>query len=559
MATSRSLAAALVVKQKTVVIRERVYIPVNLVNKKEVKDNYTTHLYEDRSCKICEHYEDRHSYLCDTCPSFKGKVMLYKTVTRGGVAYIGIPTGDKKNFERKTGLLYKETTFKDIRVKAPFDYPIKFLATLRDYQTPVIEEFLVKKYGQLEAPPRTGKTLMALYICLQLGQKVIMLANQHEFLTQFIDHIQGNLKEEIPKCTNLPELEKKYKKKLYGFPKTDEDFENFQIFTCTYQQFLSETNGLNRFKKIEKQVGTLFVDEVHKANADGFARVVSMFPSRYKFGVTATSERKDKRHFIASNILGPVVARSKRESLIPTVIVHKTEAKPKRKYQGQAGWVYAMQFLAKDKKRNALIVEWVMKDLKNGHNIVIPVQFKAHALELMTLVNAAFGRKICEMFIGGGGAKNKEARKEILSRVKSNKIRVTVGIRSILQLGLNVPTWSCIYTAMPISNEPNYRQETSRIRTPLEGKRSPIVRLFVDIALGQSVGCARNCIKQMRGFGYLFKKTEKQSALVYEVLGTSRQDDDSSGEAQFKAHKNTAYKPSAGAWAPASRPPVKRL
>jgi len=544
--------------KNAVIIRERIYIPTHLIDTKWVKSNYVTLMYEDRTCAKCEHFADRHSYLCEECPAYLGKVVLHASKVVNGVSYLGIPVGDKHNFERKTGLLFKETTFVDRRVSAPFGHKIKFLATLRDYQVPVIEQFLAKKYGMLEAPPRTGKTLMSLYICLQLGQRTLMLANQHEFLTQFIDHIQGNEAEEIPKCTDLPDLQVKTGKKLYGFPKTDADFENFEFFTMTYNQFLSEQRGLDRFRKIAPHVGTIFVDECHRANADGFAKVIGMFPSRYKFGVTATVARKDNRHFIAKALLGPVVARSQRESLTPKVILHKTDVEPKKTYAGRSGWVYAMQFLAKDDKRNQLIVDWVIKDLKNGHNIVIPVMFKNHTADLVQMINKEWGSKICETFIGGGGTKNKAARKDTLSRAKSGVTRVVVGIRSILQLGLNVPSWSAIYTAMPISNEPNYKQETSRIRTPMEGKRDPIIRLFVDMKLGQSIGCARNCIRQAKKFGYAFMKTEKQHELLYDVVGHKEAKDlgYSGGEEQFKSAGHAWDKKAS---APPPRSALRRL
>jgi len=505
-------------------IRDKIYIPIKHIDVETAKDKYTKRLYDEKSCAKCEYRTDRHSFVCDTCPAFKGCFKFHSNKEIKGDQYIGLPIGDKDRIQRKIGIDYSDFKIVDQRTNAPFDYKLKWLLPLYPNQEKAVGQYLKKKYGLLRAPPRTGKSAMSLYISLALGQKTLILAHQHEFLDQFQDHIHGNEKEGIPKCTNLPELEKKYKKKLYGFPKTKEDYENFQIFFSTYQQFISDKNGKARIKKLLPYVGTIFIDEIHRANTMKYASVIQKFKARYKGGVTATDERKDNAHFIIRHIVGPVVAESHVEAMVPTVYLHKTGTTCKQ-YKGIAAWVRTNSAIANDKKRNKLIVDQVMKDLDKGHNIVIPIIFKKHALLLKDMINKAYGKKICEVFLGGGTGKGKgnikEQRKEILQKVKANKLRVTVGMRQLVQVGLNVPSWSLIMEVMPISNKPNLLQETSRIRTPKEGKQTPIIRVFVD-DIGLSIGCARNSVKHMKEFKYNFSKKPSQQKLVNELLHSGK-------------------------------------
>lgn len=494
-------------------IRDRVYIPVRaLYDKEETKSSYQKRFFEEKACKACEYLIDRFCHVCETCAAYKGTVKLYSFKEIKGITYIGLPIGDKRNIEKNTGILFEDFKVIDKRTCVPFQYPIKFLLNLYDYQTRVTNTFLKKKYGLIEAPPRTGKTAMMLYLAVKLGYRMVLLADQHEFLEQFLWHIEGNEKEGIPKCTNLPELQRKHKKKLYGFPKTDEDFENFQFFVMTYQQFASETQGKNRLAKLMQQVGTVAVDEVHSAAAPVFSKVVNSFYTRYRFGVTGTVDRKDGRQYVIKKVIGPVVARTTVEAMVPTVYIHDTGRNYSRPPKH---WVFAMKRLANDKKRNEMIVKQAIADVKAGHSVVIPLCFKKHIFDIVNAINEEYGKPIAKGFVGGGTKQNKDLRREMLADAKSGKVKVVVGIRRLLQRGINVPRWSMIYTVIPISNKPNYKQETSRVRTPMEGK-NPGIRLFYEESMGQSVGCAKNCVAHMKEFKYNFSKDENtRKALAY--------------------------------------------
>ena len=502
---------------KTAIIYDKLYLPAEDIDYKLVLKHYVFHLYKEVECKNCFRKDKRFCKACSVCPSYQGSIDLFKEVKIKGVKYIGFPVGDRKYISYRLGISAKNYKITDRRVNAKFDYPVKFLLNLYDYQVPLKEELVNTGYGVLEAEPRTGKTAICLAAAIELGYKVVILAKQKEFLDQFIYHIEGNETAKIPKCTNLPELEQKYGKKLYGYPKKEEDFRNFQIMVMTYQQFMDTNNGDYRFALIKDFAGTLLIDECHNIGAPIFCSVVNKFPAKYKIGCTGTYKRKDNRHEAVEKVLGPIVVTSKKQSLTPTVYVHLVSD---RKLPDKATWTYAMKQLMYDQKRNDFILNQLYKDIKDKRYILLPTIEKRHVFECTDAINSHYGKHVATSFVGSGNSvAQKKKREELLQKIREGEYRVTVAIRSLIQLGLNVPKWDCIYMIIPINNEYKVKQENIRVCTEIEVvNNKPIIRLFVDNQV-QSLFCAKNTLKHFIDLNYHISDDEETKKNIDYING----------------------------------------
>lgn len=499
----------------TLYISHKAWIPVDSLAESSIRQitkRYSIRRYDENVCRPCSNRPYRHNEICETCPNngFIDTLRLYKHRDIQGQEYIGLPVGDKKNF-RNIGIALSDYTIVDKRIERPFadciynsvyrqtkkridrnhdKYKVKFTESLYSYQIPVVEAYAIAKYGMMQCPPRTGKSAMAVYLAVNFQQRTMILANQNEFLQQIENHIR--------RFTNIEEIEKIVGYKLCGFPKKLEDYDNFLFCLTTYQKFISEKGKL-LLNKVKNKFGTVIVDEAHGVAALKFAETIATFYPKYLMGMTATPERKDGRHIITEYIIGPVTAQSKRESLPVVMSVFETPVKYARSYKN---FVYAMRFLSRHEERNEYIVQHVLHDLKTNPNasIVIPLMFKDHVLQMTKAINDDMGEKVAESFMGGGGESNKKQRLEILDRARSGKTRVVVGIRKLLQLGVDCPAWNLLYEVMPIANKPMLYQETSRIRTPnpLFENKQPRIKFFVDVELGQSLGCFRATLGHLR-------------------------------------------------------------
>ncbi len=242
-----------------IIVRERMFIPSYLVDERDVKKRYVHRFYEESACRKCDNRSQRHNYVCQKCPAYTGKNVTVNEKIVDGVHYYGIPLGERKNLKAHLGIKPKRHTFIDLRTKAKRRYDVRMVNFKPfDYQEPAVEKLGDAGFGILKAPPRSGKTPTMLYTGIKkFPYRICIIADQKEFLDQFLAHVE--------EFTNLPQLEKKYKKKLYGYGKKPEDFKNFEIIVCTYQTFLSE-KGKKLLKLLNKNYGTVFVDECFPAD-----------------------------------------------------------------------------------------------------------------------------------------------------------------------------------------------------------------------------------------------------------------------------------------------------
>ncbi len=503
-----------------IIVRERLYVPADAIDIKTVKKRYRHRFYDEQQCRKCDNRVERHNYLCNKCPAFTNQTVNYNERTRNGILYYGLPLGDRENVEDAFNIDFDDFTIQDKRCRAKRRYPLKMVGFKPyDYQVPAIQDMKDSRYGILKAPPRSGKTPTMLYAGVKaFPYRMVMIADQREFLDQFIDHVE--------RFTNIQDLEERTGKKLYGYASTEEQFNDYEIAVCTYQTFLSD-NGKKLLKHLNRNFGTMFLDECHSAAAPRYSEIVNNIRSVVRIGATGTDERKDGRIKIIKQIIGDVTALIEVPQLVANVYVHPINfTKSRAKFVGKAGFARLINFVSAHEKRNDMIIEWALKDIASGHSIVIPVERKEHVWLLVKRINDEHGDIIAAGFTGGAGNKAaKSQRTQSLADAVSGKIRVVVGIRSLLQRGLNVPRWSMMYGVMPINNEPNWKQESSRILTPMEGKRQPAIRLFVDENLGMMLNCAIQTYKQCILFNHVPTKTAKERyALLLKKLNASHKD-----------------------------------
>lgn len=470
-------------------IKHKVYIPLENVDMDVIRKYYTIPMFEEKACDKCEFRKNKPNDNCLSCQAFLGTLELFSIKRINGHEYCLLPNGNFPKLQKLTGIDF--STYEDLRCRAKRFNEIIWTGQLRQgeivndiksaNQVQIVKQWLSpeNRYGFIEAPPRTGKSVIGNFIAVRMGFRTLYIAHQKELLENFYKSLLRD--------TNLKEVEERTGKTIAKIIEKPKDFElikDLDFCLITYQSFIHDFSKIKTY--LNGNFGLAIIDEAHQAGAEVYAKFMSSLDCRYKLGLSATPLRKDVLNRVLFNVIGPVTVKSEAVGLVPEIEVLETGVCCKKRFNM---WVYAMKFLQNNEYRNQLIVSEVEKDLKEHKCIIIPVDSKLHMTELVTMVNQKCGENIAIGYHSGVAN-----RKNILKEIDSGKYRVVVAIKGMIKQGIDLLSPSMVYIQSPLSAQkppvgaPFFYQLGNRVCTPYPGKRQPIIKLFID-DMPESYGC----------------------------------------------------------------------
>lgn len=405
--------------------------------------------------------------------------------------WVGFPRGD---VDKLMDVFGQDFTFVDQRARVPHGHDLEFLGQLRPHQIPVWRAWSGqgKARGIVECPPRFGKTALAIYAIVRLGQRSLVLAQETSLLEQF--------DEKLRQFTNIDQLERQAHKKLAGVARSPDDF--YEVVTMASWQMFHHHMDVLRAQR--DTWGLVIVDEAHSAAAPCFSRVINTTNSRYRLALTATPKRKDGLEVVMHDAVGQVTAVGTVEQLPVDVTVVATGIVPPNPptTNRHVRWNRLLSYLIRHKGRNDLIVARVLADVDRGHRVLVVTDRIAHIIRIIKMLeDQRPGIQVAGLYGDVQGVK----RRALRHAAQAAELDVVVAYSKIVQLGWDVWPWSSLHSVLPMANPYNWYQRISRIRTPCPGcpgtrdpgclgatcqKKRPVCTIYVDESR-QSRGCLK--------------------------------------------------------------------
>lgn len=329
---------------------------------------------------------------------------------------------------------------------------------LYDYQEAVSKQIIKTKNGVVVMPAGSGKTVTALKTACDIGKKTLWITHTIDLLNQAYDNAKDNGIKNLGKITNGK-------------------VEIGSNITFATVQTLSKLD-LNKYKDTW---GCIIVDECHRvcgtpASVTMFYKTISSLSARYKIGLTATPERKEKGTEKAMfGLLGDVIAEVPRESVkklhaivkaIPTGYELGEEA---TKSDGTIDYTKATDLIGKDEKRNEIILGRLADDKE--HFCLVLGDRVEHLESLQQVLG--YGVVI-------HGKTPKKQREANLQAIKMGYTHFLFATYALAKEGLDIPRLDRLFLVSPRDDKAVIVQSVGRIERCFEEKGSPLVYDFVD-------------------------------------------------------------------------------
>ena len=237
---------------------------------------------------------------------------------------------------------------------------------------------------------------------------------------------------------------------------------------------------INKIKKMVSETKLMIVDEVHHLSAETYTEVARSFKnSNWRFGLTATAWREDKKEIMLHQLLGGIIYQIDLSTLVESghLVTPKIEFLEPVNMPGMNGkYSKALEkmYFVGNMDRNNLIADKVASMVEAGYkSILIIVKFVDHVKILAGLLLI---RKILSVSVTGSIVQKK--REAIIDYFKAGKVKVMIST-DIFGEGFDMPIIDAVVMVQMGKSATKVFQYIGRALRPASDKEHALV---IDVA-----------------------------------------------------------------------------
>lgn len=319
---------------------------------------------------------------------------------------------------------------------------------LREYQYGVIEEIKQQEEGIIRLDTGFGKTIIAIKLIAELGEKCIFIVPRTSLLEQF--------KTEAAKWLGV---------EVGVVGAGQEDVRDITVATI---QTLVRRPAL--VAELSGVFGLQIVDECHTVIPEKSRKAVEAFKPKYRYGLTATPRRTDKQGDALEFLFGPIVVDRELPKANPSVRMERLN------HDSYTAYEYA-EIISKqtsDTLRNRRIADIVREETARGRRVLVLTKRIIHFEAI---------REICletedpEHCIEVASRTSSKARADLLADLRSGArpFNSIFGTFSLLSTGVDIPSLDTIIFAGDLKSDVLTEQAVGRVRRIFEDKQDPLI------------------------------------------------------------------------------------
>jgi len=361
---------------------------------------------------------------------------------------------------------------------------IEFCSDLYPEQQIAADSLLLHENGILAATTAFGKTVIAAYLISCRKVNTLILVHRKQLLDQWHARLEQFLDTHGEKIGQIGGG----KRKPTG------------IIDIALIQSLSRKGIVD---DIVANYGYLIIDECHHISAPSFEMIAREFKGKYITGLSATVARKDGHHPIIFMNCGPVrykVCAKEQADKRPfehKLIIRHTDFQLPCHLQNRERLTISEIYsaLINDTERNRLIIEDVMKHMRQNRFLVLLTERREH----LEYFREAFQKYVKNLIVfkGGMGKKQLLQKKEKLDSIPSDSSGLILATGRYLGEGFDYPRLDTLFLALPVSWKGTIAQYAGRLHRSYYNKSKVIIYDYVDSGVPM---LARMFERRLRGY-----------------------------------------------------------